>query len=80
MSMSKGVRICPSRCRLLTLDRGSDLRALSMALDRYEGNLPTLADILVPGPLPGTDEELSAYLDMCRRGLDEVRSFLNILV
>lgn len=58
-------------------DRGSDLRAMRMALDRYEKVPPTLADVLVPGPLPGSDEELAAYLDVFRRGLDEVRSLLN---
>lgn len=48
-----------------------------MALDRYEKDPPTLADVLVPGPLPGSDEELAAYLDVFRRGLDEVRSILH---
>jgi hypothetical protein len=57
-------------------DRGSDLRALSMALDRYAKEPPELMDVLVSGPLPGSDEELGAYLDVFRRGLDEVRSSL----
>ncbi len=63
--------------RPLPGNRGSDLRAMRMALDRYEKDPPTLADVLVPGPLPGSDEELAAYLEVFRRGLDEVRSFLN---
>ncbi len=63
--------------RPLPGDRGSDLRAMRMALDRYEKDPPTLADVLVPGPLPGTDEELVAYLGVFRRGLDEVMSMLS---
>jgi hypothetical protein len=63
--------------RPLDGESGSDLRALRIALDRYQKDPPTLADVLVPGPLPGTDEELSAYLAVFRRGLDEVRSLLS---
>lgn len=63
--------------RPLEGESGSDLRALRMALDRYQKDPPMLADVLVPGPLPGTDEELSAYLGVFRRGLDEVRSLLS---
>lgn len=63
--------------RPLPGERGSDLRALRIALDRYEKEPPTLADVLVPGPLPGSDEELGAYLGVFGRGLDEVRSLLS---
>lgn len=63
--------------RPLEGDSGSNLRALRIALDRYQKDPPTLADVLVPGPLPGTDEELAAYLGVFRRGLDEVRSLLS---
>ncbi len=63
--------------RPLPGDRGSDLRAMKMALDRYEKDPPTLADVLVPGPLPGPDEELAAYLGVFCRGLGEVRSLLS---
>ena len=63
--------------RPLAGDRGSDLRALKIALDRYEKEPPTLADVLVPGPLPGSDVELDAYLGVFGRGLDEVRSLLS---
>ncbi|WP_119070059.1 Qat anti-phage system QueC-like protein QatC [Rubrobacter indicoceani] len=59
-------------------DSGSDLRTLRIALDRYRKAPPTVADVLVPGPLPGTDEELAAYLDVFSRGLDEVRDLLII--
>lgn len=64
--------------RPLPGDRGSDLRAMRMALDRYEKAPPTLADVLVPGPLPGSDGDLAAYLDVFRRGLDEVRNLLSV--
>jgi hypothetical protein len=55
---------------------GGDLRAVGIALDRYSRESPGLHDVLVPGPLPGTDEELLAYLGVFQRGINELRRFL----
>lgn len=60
----------------LSPQRGSDLRALRLALDRYESERPTLANLLVAGPLPGSDDDLGKYLGVFRRGIDEIRKFL----
>jgi hypothetical protein len=56
--------------------RGSDFRAYKMALDRYRRKAPRLSDVLVAGPLQGSDAELREYLSVFNRGLDEVRRFL----
>ncbi len=61
----------------LSPERGADLRSLRLALDRYTRREPTLADVLSAGPLPATGDELEAYVTVFRRGLDEVRSFLD---
>lgn len=55
----------------------SDLRALRLALDRFDKHPVRMADVLVPGPLPGNDEELKKYLGVFSRGLREVRDFLD---
>jgi hypothetical protein len=60
----------------LSAKRGSDLRALRLALERYRRVPPRLADLLVAGPLPAPDEELAQYLGVFRRGIDEVRALL----
>jgi hypothetical protein len=57
--------------------RGSDLRAVRMALDHYAENPPQLSDALRAGPLPGTDAELSAYLAVFKHGLHEVQGFIH---
>jgi hypothetical protein len=57
--------------------RGSDLRAVKMALDHYTAHPPRLSDALRAGPLPGTDAELSAYLTVFQRGLHEVEGFMH---
>jgi hypothetical protein len=61
----------------LSDERRSDLRVLKMGLDRYGQKPPSVADILVPGPLPATADELREYLGVFRRGLGEVGNFLN---
>ncbi|MHB8644380.1 MAG: Qat anti-phage system QueC-like protein QatC [Thermomicrobiales bacterium] len=61
----------------LTPGRGADLRAFRLALDRYAARAPRIADVLVPGPLPGNRAERDAYLAVFRRGLAEVRAFLD---
>lgn len=61
----------------LTPGRGADLRAFRLALDRYAAQPPRITDVLLPGPLPGTREERDAYLAVFRRGLAEVRAFLD---
>jgi 7-cyano-7-deazaguanine synthase in queuosine biosynthesis len=55
---------------------GEDLRALKLALDRYSRKAPGMVDVLAAGPLPGRDDEKAAYVEVFRRGLEEVRSFL----
>lgn len=60
----------------LSSARQSDVRALKLALDRYAGRPPRMADILLPGPLPGTDDDMAAYLSMFRRGIGELDTFM----
>ncbi len=60
----------------LSPTRRSDLRACKLALDRYRMQPPRLKDILVAGPLHGSEDELRAYLDLYRRGLAELERFL----
>lgn len=60
----------------LTTTTAADLKAVKIALDRYADRPPRLADVLQSGPLPDSDTELHAYLDVFRRGLDELRVFL----
>lgn len=60
----------------LSAKRGSDLRSVKIALDRYRGRPPRLADVLASGPLPVTDDDLRNYLGVFRRGVDEVREFV----
>ncbi len=62
----------------LSVTRGSDRRAVRLALDRFRRHPPRLADVLIPGPLPGTDSELEGYLDVFRRGLTELGSFMDM--
>ena len=60
----------------LSKKRRSDLRALKIALDKYQKQLPQIKDVLVSGPLPVTDLELQKYHQVFLRGLQEVRKFL----
>jgi 7-cyano-7-deazaguanine synthase in queuosine biosynthesis len=55
---------------------GSDLRAIKLALNRYQHAPPGVAEVLAAGPLPGTDDERAAYVEVFRRGVAEVRSLL----
>ncbi len=57
--------------------RGSDLRAIKMALDHYNQTPPRLSDVLRAGPLPGTDAELVSYFGVFQRGLHEVEGFVS---
>ncbi len=61
----------------LSPTRGADLRALRLALERYNHQGPTLADVLAAGPLPGAPDERTEYLDVFRRGLAELRRFVD---
>lgn len=56
--------------------KNSDLRALKLALDRFQRKLPRLADVLTAGPLPATDEEQRQYLAVFGHGLDELHRLL----
>jgi 7-cyano-7-deazaguanine synthase in queuosine biosynthesis len=67
----------PDLATPLTETARADLRAFRLALDRYGQNRPTLADLLMAGPLPGSDADLAAYLGVYERGLSEVRCFLD---
>ena len=55
---------------------GLDLRVLLLGLRRFAPRAPTLADVLIPGPLDTSEREMMEYLGVFARGLDEVRSFL----
>lgn len=59
----------------LTVKAGSDLRALKMALERYQQRPPRLTDMLISGPLPASDDELRAYFEMFTRSVAELRQF-----
>jgi hypothetical protein len=54
----------------------ADLRAVKIALNKYERKPPRIGNILTAGPLPVADDELGQYLAVFKRGLDEVRKFL----
>lgn len=56
--------------------QAADLRAVRIALERYARTPPRIGDILLPGPLPGTDDELDAYLAVFRRGIAELGRFV----
>lgn len=55
---------------------GIDLRVLRFGLGRFAERAPTLADVLVPGPLDVPADELQQYLGVFVRGLAELRSLL----
>ncbi len=63
----------------LTPKRRVDIRAVKLALDRWQKNPPRLTDLLISGPLPTTgtppnpDDELNEYFAMFERGLEELR-------
>ena len=57
-------------------DSGSDLRAARIALARYEQRPPSIRDLLSAGPVPVSDDELDACLDVLRRGVAELQAFL----
>lgn len=62
--------------QVLSETKGADLRAVRMALDRFGSRPPQITDVLLAGPLPGTDQELGAYLGVFRRGIEEIRRFV----
>jgi len=64
------------RDRAPTGKRGSDLRAVKMALARDEQSAtPRIFRVLEAGPLPS--EEISAYAGVYTRGMCELSAFLN---
>jgi hypothetical protein len=60
----------------LTRTKKLDQKTLCMTLDRQKNKPPIIADILVSGPLPVSDEEKEQYLDVYKRGMEEVRRFI----
>jgi len=58
-------------------ESGIDLRVLRYGLARYKSKPPTLADVLVPGPLEGPAADLPLYTGVFARGLAEIRSFFD---
>jgi hypothetical protein len=48
-----------------------------MALIRQKTNSPNLTDILTSGPLPVGDEEKQEYLNVYKRGMQEVKEFMS---
>lgn len=62
-----------------TTQSGSDIRAFKLALERIEGKpeYSVIFDVLSSGPLPFEDEkELRKYIDVYKRGMNEVKNFL----
>lgn len=57
-------------------DRRADLRAVKLALNKFDRKAPRIVDVLTSGPLPASDDDLKQYLAVFTRGLDEVRTFL----
>jgi 7-cyano-7-deazaguanine synthase in queuosine biosynthesis len=55
---------------------GIDLRVLRFGLARFAAKAPTLADVLVPGPLKVSADDLQHYLGVFDRGLAELRALL----
>ena len=62
--------------RPLSVQKGADLRAVKMALDRYGQREPQIGDVLLAGPLPGSDNDVAEYLAVYKRGLQELGKFL----
>jgi hypothetical protein len=60
----------------LSANRGLDLKVFRIALDRYATQPPLMKDILSAGRLPGSDDELAAYLEVYQRGIREVQLLL----
>ncbi|HEY7326604.1 MAG TPA: Qat anti-phage system QueC-like protein QatC [Gemmataceae bacterium] len=60
-----------------TTRKGRDFRALSMAIERYRGRPANRAlfDVLDSGPVP--PDEIAAYAEVYRKGMDELADFLN---
>jgi hypothetical protein len=60
-----------------TTRKGRDFRALSMAVERYFGKPASRAlfDVLDSGPIQ--PDEVSAYVEVYRKGMDELAAFLN---
>lgn len=61
----------------LTMNKMLDQKTLRMALARQKTNFPSMADILTSGPLPVGDEEKQEYLNVYRKGMQEIREFIN---
>jgi 7-cyano-7-deazaguanine synthase in queuosine biosynthesis len=62
-----------------TKKSGSDIRAFKLALERMKAKTDKslMFDILSSGPLPFEDnDELLKYIDMYKRGIEEVKVFL----
>ncbi|HBK86433.1 MAG TPA: hypothetical protein DDZ53_10425 [Firmicutes bacterium] len=57
-------------------DKGKDLRAMEMALERFSqrGEKKAVFDVLSSGPIP--PDELSQYVEVYCRGMKELASFL----
>lgn len=57
---------------------GIDLRVLRFGLARFAAKAPILADVLVPGPLEVSADDLRRYLGVFERGLGELRAVLGL--
>jgi hypothetical protein len=56
---------------------GKDLYAVKVALKRLEITSPSLiSHVRASGPLPGTQEEISQYVDVYKRGMAELQKLL----
>jgi hypothetical protein len=56
---------------------GKDLFAIRTALRRLETlDLPLIFYLLKEAPLPGSKADIDQYVDVYRRGMEELRNFL----
>ncbi len=61
----------------LTANKMMDQKSILMALVRQKSKSPNIADILVSGPLPVSDEAKMKYLDVYKRGMQEIKEFMS---
>ena len=70
------VNVLKGKIRANTVE-GKDLYAVKVALKRLEKTKPSLiSHVRASGPLPGTAEEIAQYVDVYKRGMEELQKLL----